>query len=193
MRQVTLLLLLGAALAGWFAAPGPVSDFAVSASQTLSWQGQSLAGPLPGQWPVAVGAAASILGLPFLLACVAQAARAGRRARACATLLVLVLAVWGLCRPDGGPFAVGALVTAVVVAVLPGRWERAFLAVLLGVVAGHVLHVAVDRGGTVAQAADTLAGIAGGQAPWWTAALVGLTCVMTVSIGRLLVGTPAPQ
>jgi hypothetical protein len=183
---MTFLVLALALVAGWFTSPVWLAWATGSAATSLGWQAQVLAGPLGEPATTAMVALATSLGVPFLLAAVAEASRGGRSARSAATIVLLGLGGWALAGPDGGAFAAACLVTAVVIAVLPGRVERMVVTAGAGFATGHWAALLVRGDGPVAGAAGDLARIVGGQVGWWTAALVAGSLMGLVAAVRLL-------
>ena len=157
-----------------------------SGGATLAWEvGLPLSTFGLGSRGLSVAAALiGVLGVPALLAAVAEASCAGRGPRRAGTIVLAGVAIVGLgaTAVPIGPFFVAALLGAVLLALAPGRWASVPIAVALGVVTWAWWHQLVGSREFLTPAASTLSHSFGASVGAWTLALAW------VSGGLLLTG-----
>lgn len=196
--RILVAALVGGVL-GWVA-PGPFRDALVgvisSTADSLSWQAQTLTGWVTGPSSaatVAVAALVAALGVPAMVMAVAEVARSGQSARASATVVLIATALVALTATGVNtlPFAVAATLTAVVLAIVPGRWAVVPLSfALCAVGARWGADLLAERQWIHGPALD-LAGVIGGPASVWLLVLAFVSLAPVVTGVRLLVQGPS--
>lgn len=198
--RIVIAAALGA-LVGWAGPSWAVRALAAvisSAADTLSWLTVTAGGWVwdADSAPLAVGGAlAAALGAPALLMVVAEASRASRSARTCATLVLVALALvsFAAAATDTLPFAWAALAIAGTLALTPARWTAVPVAFSAAAVAACWAGDLFGEREWVQAPAHTLASVAGGPVSTWVLVLCLVSAVPFVTTARFLFISPKPS
>lgn len=165
--------------------------FIDSATAVLSWEGAAAVAQLPraGTAATVVGALLAALALPALLACLGEAVRGGSGARTSATIALVATALGGLGAPDApaGPYLIGALLLAALMAVAPGRWAGIPCGFWCAAVSGAWLSDVMHGTRWVQPAAQDLAASGAPASALWFLALGTASLAMLAASCALLV------